>query len=431
MRHQLFGEEADHGFGAAVCRRRHGFPQAEAQLHTRIAHFRCGGATQRVFSCSKQDRSETFRTIDTTIGCGCNRAANGHLSGMSRRSHAVDDKVSSIPPVTTGNYRVRAILDRNDRRATDAVCDVATLQCSSKSSTPAKRDGRYVHDAVLDMLAARNELMRAHRRGRRRDWERYVPYGSRTLHELLAHLAGGGPGLGAGGAGSAARGVRSRRAAVDRTTRGGARSEPIERGRAQPPAELLGEMERRRQLLLSLYELLEPRHLALSLRVVRRGAQLRPRAHLARLPRPPARGRHPPRAANAVASAAAARSAGVANGGRCAVARRDAVRDLQRRSRALGAALAGAGLDLPTAAGAHRDRRLGAAASAPARHRARRGRRVAGHRRRGTRSASTSVASRTDSALVEEYLSMRHETTAAARGAQAEAPEGEVALLVG
>src|SRR4029078_1421299 len=48
----------------------------------------------------------------------------------------------------------------------------------------------FVHDAVLDMHMAREDLLAAFGDVGERDWDRYVPSGSRTLHDLLAHLAG-------------------------------------------------------------------------------------------------------------------------------------------------------------------------------------------------------------------------------------------------
>ena len=48
----------------------------------------------------------------------------------------------------------------------------------------------FVHDAVLDMNMARDELLLAFGDVGPGDWSRFVPYGSRTLHDLLAHLAG-------------------------------------------------------------------------------------------------------------------------------------------------------------------------------------------------------------------------------------------------
>ena len=47
---------------------------------------------------------------------------------------------------------------------------------------------RYVERAVSDMHGAREELIAAVGEIGANDWTRYVPYGSRTLHELLAHV---------------------------------------------------------------------------------------------------------------------------------------------------------------------------------------------------------------------------------------------------
>src|SRR5207302_492484 len=97
------------------------------------------------------------------------------------------------------------------------------------------------------------------------DWSRHVPYVHSTLHDLLAHMAAAdqiwaqtAQGLlkGEGDAGSP-------RSAAETA---GARRRAVERGRGQEPKALLEEMSRRRRLLLSLYELLEPRHLPLALR---------------------------------------------------------------------------------------------------------------------------------------------------------------------
>ena len=123
---------------------------------------------------------------------------------------------------------------------------------------------RYVHDAVLDMQIARDELMTALSEVSDGDWGRAVPYGARTLHDLLAHLAGAdqawavaAQGLLRGEGGNADASPEAAAAARERA---------IERGRGQTEAALLEEMERRRRLLLGLYDLLEPRHLALALR---------------------------------------------------------------------------------------------------------------------------------------------------------------------
>ncbi len=116
----------------------------------------------------------------------------------------------------------------------------------------------YVRRAAADMEAARDELRAAIAEIRPGDWDRLVPYGSRTLHELLAHLAGAD---------------RAWALAAHSLLRGdGTEPEPLvpaavpaARVRQQPPEALLEEMARRRRLLVSLYELLEPRHLALAL----------------------------------------------------------------------------------------------------------------------------------------------------------------------
>jgi hypothetical protein len=123
---------------------------------------------------------------------------------------------------------------------------------------------RYVHDAVLDMHTARTELLAALEQVRPADWQRCVPYGSGTLHDLLAHLAAADQGWAL-----AAQGLLKGEAEVRPPLSPGeaqaARQRALDRGRAQPPAALLEEMARRRNLLLSLYELLEPRHLVLAL----------------------------------------------------------------------------------------------------------------------------------------------------------------------
>lgn len=123
----------------------------------------------------------------------------------------------------------------------------------------------YVHDAVLDMLAARNELSSALSQVGERDWERYVPYGSRTLHDLLAHLAGA-DGAWARAAQGLLKGEAEEGNPLSAEEARAERQRVAERGRGRPPEVLLAEMERRRRLLLSLYELLEPRHLVLPLR---------------------------------------------------------------------------------------------------------------------------------------------------------------------
>lgn len=124
---------------------------------------------------------------------------------------------------------------------------------------------RYVHDAVLDMQMARSELDAAFAAVTPDDWERYVPYGSRRLHDLLAHVAAADQ-VWAQTAQGLLKGEAEVRAPLTPAEAQDARRRAIERGRREQPADLLQEMGRRRKLLLSLYELLEPRHLALALR---------------------------------------------------------------------------------------------------------------------------------------------------------------------
>jgi hypothetical protein len=123
----------------------------------------------------------------------------------------------------------------------------------------------YVHDAVLDMHMAREELLAVLADVPDDGWSRFVPYGSRTLHDLLAHLAGADQAWAV-----AARGLL-RGEAEDGAHRSpadvvAARERAIARGRGRSPRDLLDEMASRRKLLLGLYDLLEPRHLALALR---------------------------------------------------------------------------------------------------------------------------------------------------------------------
>lgn len=122
----------------------------------------------------------------------------------------------------------------------------------------------YVHDAVQDMHMARDRLLEALESVKPGDWGKFVPYGSRTLHDLLAHLAAAdhtwalaAKGL-LRGEGADAKPLCPEEAAA-------ARDRAVKRGRQRTPAQLIDEMESRRQLLLSLFDLLEPRHLALSL----------------------------------------------------------------------------------------------------------------------------------------------------------------------
>ena len=122
----------------------------------------------------------------------------------------------------------------------------------------------YIHDAVLDMHMARDELLRALGTVGPDDWSRHVPYGGRTLHDLLAHVAGADQAWA-----SAARGLLKsegpEKPPLSPAEARAVRERAIARGKSRSPQELLDEMASRRRLLLALYELLEPRHLALAL----------------------------------------------------------------------------------------------------------------------------------------------------------------------
>ncbi len=122
----------------------------------------------------------------------------------------------------------------------------------------------YVRRAAMDMEAARDELRAAIAEIKPGDWERLVPYGARTLHDLLAHLAGADQAWALAAHGL----LRAEGAETKPLAPAGARAareRSIARGRSQPTGALLEEMARRRKLLLTLYELLEERHLAVAL----------------------------------------------------------------------------------------------------------------------------------------------------------------------
>lgn len=113
---------------------------------------------------------------------------------------------------------------------------------------------RIARDQLIETLDALSD----------RDWARYVPYGSRTVHDVLAHVAGADH-VWALAAQGLLKGEADARPPLTAQEAAAARVRAIERGRAQPVAELREEMDRRRNLLLGLYELLEKRHLAMSL----------------------------------------------------------------------------------------------------------------------------------------------------------------------
>ena len=123
----------------------------------------------------------------------------------------------------------------------------------------------FVHDAVLDMHMARAELMSALAGVGPGDWGRYAPYGARTLHDLLAHVAGADQAWALAAQGLL-RGDGEVAPPLSPAEAKAARERAIDRGRTRTPAELIEEMEQRRNLLRGLYDLLEPRHLAAALR---------------------------------------------------------------------------------------------------------------------------------------------------------------------
>jgi uncharacterized damage-inducible protein DinB len=122
----------------------------------------------------------------------------------------------------------------------------------------------YVHDAVLDMRLARDGLIEAFERLQPDDFARRVPYGDRTVHDVLAHVAAADH-VWALAAQGLLKGESDSRPPLSPSGAEEARRRAIERGRATSVAELRAEMDQRRKLLLGLYELLEPRHLAMKL----------------------------------------------------------------------------------------------------------------------------------------------------------------------
>ena len=115
-----------------------------------------------------------------------------------------------------------------------------------------------MHMAREDLLSALAEVGSS-------DWARFVPYGSRTVHDLLAHVAGADQAWALAAQGLL-RGEGEVAPPLPPAEARAARTRTIDRGRGRTSEELIEEMEQRRKLLLGLYDLLEPRHLALALR---------------------------------------------------------------------------------------------------------------------------------------------------------------------
>ena len=122
----------------------------------------------------------------------------------------------------------------------------------------------FVHDAVVDMRIAREALEETLDGLSEADWQRFVPYGHKTMRDLLAHVAAADQAWALAARGLL-RGEAEQHVPLSPEAVREARERATERGRATPLPELREEMRRRRQLLLSLLELLEPRHLAMSL----------------------------------------------------------------------------------------------------------------------------------------------------------------------
>lgn len=111
------------------------------------------------------------------------------------------------------------------------------------------------------MRIARGQLMETLDSLAERDWARCVPYGSRTVHDVLAHVAAADH-VWALAARGLLKGEADAKPPLTAQEAADARTRAIERGRSLTVQQLREEMERRRSLLLGLYELLEKRHLA-------------------------------------------------------------------------------------------------------------------------------------------------------------------------
>lgn len=122
----------------------------------------------------------------------------------------------------------------------------------------------YVHDAVLDMRMSRDGLTTALDALSPADFERYVPYGHRTIRDLVAHLATADHAWALAAQGLL-KGEADQRPPLSPDEARAIRDEAIERRRTSSFAELRAEMDRRRKLLLTLFDLLEPKHLAMRL----------------------------------------------------------------------------------------------------------------------------------------------------------------------
>ena len=121
----------------------------------------------------------------------------------------------------------------------------------------------FVHDAVVDMQIARERLRATLNTLDDEARLRYVPYGSRTVHDVLAHVAAADQ-VWAVAAQRLFKGETGERP-LTRADALASAARAVERGSRQPVAALLEEMDRRRKLLSGLFGLLEKRHLAMAL----------------------------------------------------------------------------------------------------------------------------------------------------------------------
>jgi hypothetical protein len=122
----------------------------------------------------------------------------------------------------------------------------------------------FVHDAVVDMQIAREQLRATLASLGDGVWERGVPYGSRTVHDVLAHVAAADQ-VWAVAAQGLLKGEAEVRPPLSAADARAAAIRAMARGRGQSVSQLLDEMDRRRKLLSGLFGLLEKRHLAMRL----------------------------------------------------------------------------------------------------------------------------------------------------------------------
>ena len=122
----------------------------------------------------------------------------------------------------------------------------------------------YVHDAVLDMQIARDALDGAIAALDERALDRYVPYGQKNVRDIVAHLAGADHAWALAAQGLLKGEAEQAQPLTPEQARS-VRDAATRRRRDAALTELRAEMVRRRNLLLTLFDLLEPKHLAMRL----------------------------------------------------------------------------------------------------------------------------------------------------------------------